>query len=315
MALLARLRARWYLVIVAAIVGVLVAGGTLYKVNSHGFKRKQHLFFVGSAQILVDSNPSMLTNSGSAKGGLSGRAALIADYATDQSVVRGIARRSKLPEKKLIVQAATAKANATGGSVGKAMKTGSGKNSVLFRATQQGPTIDITTQSKTLAHARVLAGAAVAALRSSIYRLHNSQLINRQQAAAAASTTTTTTSTTSTTTPAKTSKNKSAAVLAQARARAAARARQQAQQQAAARARTERSDETSRIILRQLGSVNTSQVLVSNSKTKAVGYAVVAFIVLVIIILLIDNLLVGRQRDPAMAAAPPAAAPREATQD
>jgi hypothetical protein len=294
MAVITRLRARWYLVIVAVVIAALVAGSTLVGVSSKGIHRKRHTYYVGTAEILVDSNPSTLTNTSASGHGLNGKAALIAQYATDPGVVRSIAHDSRVPLSKLTVQAASSRATKTGASAGSAAKTGKGKLSVLLRATNSTQTINISTQSKKPAQAGRLAHGTVVAVRDAIRRLHNSQPINRVSSAASdgnsTSVTSTTTATTSTT---GTTGKKSADTASRNAARAQARAQAQKRAAAQARARAEHNAETSTIVLRQLGAINTSKVVVAPSTSKAVGYGIVVLIVLLVIILVLDNLLGG----------------------
>jgi hypothetical protein len=299
MAVISRLRARWYL--------VLVGGATLVHISKHGVHRKHKVYYVGTGQILVDSNPSTLTNLSSSAHGLNGRASLIAEYATDPSVVKRIAAAAKVPQSKLLVQAATAHATASGASAGKSLGTGKGHDSVLLRATQSGQTIEISTQAKKPAAAGRLAHATIIAVRAAITRLHNSQPINRVTTPAATATTATTATTSTTATKSASGKKSNNGSAANRQARAAARAQAAKKQQAAAKARAAHAAETSTIVLRQLGSINTAKVVVTPSTKKAVGYGIVAFLVLLVVILLIDNLLEGARRRRQAVAVPVAA--------
>lgn len=284
----ARLRKRWYLVILAAIIALLVGATAVVKIGHKGLKVNRSVYRVGVGQILVDTNPSTLTNITGSAGALGGRAALIAQYSTGPGVVNQIARIAGVSPSSLTVQAQTTSATKTGGSASKNLASvGKGTESVLLRTAGQSQTITITSQAHTDALARTLVSAAIKAMTRSLRRLQNSQPFNHLPPASA-STTTTSTSTTTTssgtgTTKAGSGSGKSSSSQA---ARNAARQKQLASQKA-------RQIEQSKLVLRRLGAVRVTKVVVSPSKAKAIGYAIGAFIVLLLLILGLDALLRG----------------------
>jgi hypothetical protein len=285
MRVVSRLRARWYLVLIAAILGILVSGLMLLKLGKDGLHEKHQKYYVGTAQLLVDTNPSTLTNVLAAGNSLGGRAALIAQYSTGANVVDRIAKLAGLPVSQLSVQSATTSVSSSGAAKSKTTLAPGGPNSVVLRTTHASQTIDITTQSSSKAAARNLASATVSAMKSSLRQLQNSQSYNHTQTSSP--TTSTATSTTSTTGKAS-GKTKSGGSQASARRLAAARS---AAQQAHAR-----SVSLSKIVLRTLGPISAQKVLVTPKKSKVIGYGLGVFVILVLIILLLDNILVGRHQ-------------------
>lgn len=296
MRVVSRLRARWYLVLIAAILGILVSGVMLLKLGKDGLHEKHQKYFVGTAQLLVDTNPSTLTNVLAAGNSLGGRAALIAQYSTGANVVDRIAKLAGIPVSQLTVQSATTSVSSTGAAKSKTTLAPGGPNSVVLRTTHASQTIDITTQSSSKAAARNLAAATVSAMKSSLRRLQNSQSYNRPQT----STPTTSTSATSTTSTTGKGSGKTKSGGSQAAARRLA-ASQAAAQQAHAR-----SVSLSKIVLRTLGPISAQKVLVTPKMSKVIGYGLGVFVILVLIILLLDNMLVGRRQAKV---AQPASAP------
>jgi hypothetical protein len=291
----ARLRKRWYLVILAAIIAVLVGATAVVKFGHSGLKVKRSVYRVGIGQLLVDTNPSTLTNITSGAGSLGGRAALIAQFSTGPQVANEVAKLAGVSTSSLTLQAQTTSATKTGGSASKSLaKVGKGTESVLLRTAGQSQTITITSQAHTDALAKSLVSATMRAMIQSLRRLQNSQPFNHQTAV---TTSTSTTSTSTTTTPpasgatgktgAKTGKGSAATNTSnQAAARAAQRQKALASQKA-------RQIQQSKLVLRRLGSVRVTKVVIGASKSKAIGYAVGAFIVLLLLILGLDGLLRG----------------------
>ncbi len=265
----ARLRARWYLVALAIIVAILVAGASLYHLGSGGLVKKESVYHVGSAQLLVDTDPSALTTvGGSASQGLGARAPYIAEYATSSAITAAISKSFGHPVK---VQAVV-KASALGGassasnSPGANPTTGAGNDSVVLQATGAAPTIQITTQAGSLPAARALAVATVTNLRQSLGRLQKAQAaaIARQDKAAASTTSTTKGKAGTTTTPATTTTQKASAPV--------------------------------KIILRTLGSITAANAVSTPKKSKAILYGVGALVLLLLVILAIDSALDGTRR-------------------
>lgn len=292
----ARLRRRWYLVILAAIVGIAVAGASLVKISHKGIHESRTTYHVATGQILVDTDPSTLTNVTNSAGGLAGRATLIAEYSTGPAVIDQVARKVGLPATSISVQAQSANPTKTGGSASKDLTSGSAKkNSILLRTAGQGQTIGVSAEAHSKKKAKALVAAMITAMEHSLVKLQAAQPFNH----AAASTTSSTTASTSTTTPAGTGTatgkgngsgngKKAAAALAAKRSRAAA----------ATAAQKANRIQLSKIVLRPLGAINSYDIVSTPKKSTAAAYGIVAFVVLLLLILLLDNLLVGRRRAP-----------------
>ncbi len=103
----ARLRKRWYLVILAAIIALLVGATAVAKIGHKGLKVNRSVYRVGIGQLLVDTNPSTLTNITAGSGALGGRGALIAQYSTRPQVVDQIAKLAGVSPASLTLQAQT----------------------------------------------------------------------------------------------------------------------------------------------------------------------------------------------------------------
>ena len=293
----ARLRKRWYLVILAVIIALLVGATAVVKVGHKGLKVKRSVYRVGVGQLLVDTNPSTLTNITSGAGALGGRAALIAQYSTGPQVVDQVAKIAGVSPSSLTLQAQTTSATKTGGSASKSLASvGKGTESVLLRTAGQSQTITITSQAHTDALAKSLVSATMRAMIHSLRRLQNAQPLNHQTVASTTSTTTTTTTSSTTTTPASGGTGKAGGKSGKGAAatttsnQSAARA---AQRQKALASQKARQIQQSKLVLRPLGAVRVTKVVVGASKSKAIGYAVGAFIVLLLLILGLDGLLRG----------------------
>jgi hypothetical protein len=293
----ARLRRRWYLVILAAIIGVAAAGASLVKISSKGVHETRTVYHVSSGELLIDTDPSTLTNVTRSASGLAGRASLIAEYSTGSAVINQIAKKMGIDAKALTVQAQTTTATKTGGSATKNVAVGRGAFSVLLRASSKGQTIGVSAQAHSKKKAKALVAATISAVRTALTRLQSSQPYNR------VSTTTTATSTTTTTTSLATTGNAAKAGNASpAQKQAAAKKRKQAA--AALQAQKAQKVQLSKIVLRQLGSITAATVVSTPKKSKAVEYGLGAFIVLLLLILLLDNVISGARRSvPVNAAA------------
>jgi hypothetical protein len=291
----ARLRKRWYLVILAAIIALLVGASSVVKFGHKGLKVNRSVYRVGIGQLLVDTNPSTLTNIVSGSGALGGRAELIAQYSTGPGVVNNIAKLTGVSPNSLTVQAQSASATKTGGSASKSLAhIGKGSESVLLRTAGQSQSITITAQAHTDALAKSLVSATMTSMRRALKRLQNAQPYNHLTSVTTSSTTTTSTTTTPGTGTAKSGKGgkgakgggASKSSANQSAAKAAAKAKQLQSQKA-------RQIQQSKLVLRPLGAIRVTKVVVSPSKGKAIGYAVGAFIVLLLLILGLDAMLRG----------------------
>jgi hypothetical protein len=298
-----RLRRRWYLVILAAIIALVVGATTVLKVGHGHLKVKRSVYRVAIGQVLVDTNPSTLTNTTGASRGLAGRAQLISEYATGPRIVARIASQVGVPVSSLTVQVQSTNSTKTGKASSKDLAVGSGKDSVLLRSTGEAQTITVTGQSHSDATAKALVTATISSLRRSLRLLQNAQAYNHVTTPTTTTTSSTTTTTAKSTKPGSKSAAASRAAAAAKRAAAANRAAKAAQ---AAAAQHARSVDLSKIVLRPLGGVTVSKVVVSAKKSKAVAYVIGAFIVLVLLILLLDNLLTSSARVPATVAPPSA---------
>lgn len=273
-----RLAARWYLVLLAGLIGALVGASTIVHLAHGSLREKRTIYFVGSSEILVDSDPSTLTDVAPASGqtNLAGRAPLIATYANQPSVRDAIARRVGIAPSQITLEVTTGgKTGSASNSPGKAAIGGRGADTIILHAGGASPTIEISTQATGLKKARALAGATIGAIEHALARL---------RAAQPATTATTTTSTTAIP-PSKTSgsKVKRGKKLAAAKRAAATQANQQAKQ-----VRT--------IVLRRLGGVNATEVVSRPKKSTAIVVAIATFVGLLIVILLLDNALAVRRR-------------------
>lgn len=281
-----RLRRRWYLVVLSAIVAIAVAGATLVTFKHGSPHEKRTIYHVAQGQVLVDTDPSTLTNVTATSSGLGDRAELIAEYATGPAIVRKIAARAGVPITQLSVQAETTSPTKTGGSSSKGITVGGGPNSVVLQTLGQRPTIQISAQAHTGKAAKVLVNSTISALRRSLLQLQNAQPYNHPSSASAATTTSTTTSTAATAKGSKRSKNNGAAGANAAAAKRAAAA--------AAAAKQSRQVTLSKIVLRPIGGITVGKVVVTPKTSKAIGYGVGAFIILLLLILVLDNLLTSR---------------------
>lgn len=293
-----RLRKRWYLVILAAIIALLVGATAVFKISHKGLKVNRTVYRVGIGQLLVDTNPSQLTNITGGAGALGGRAALIAQYSTGPQVVDQIAKLAGVPLASLTVEAQTTSATKTGGSASKNLGTvGAGTETVLLRTSGQAQTITITSQAKKSPLAKSLVTATMRAMTRSLRHLQNSEAFNHPApVTTSSSTTTTSTSTTAAAGgKAKSGKGTGAAANASAAARAAARTAAHAQAAASQKARQ---IQQSKLVLRRLGAVRVTKVVIGASKSKAIGYTIGAFVVLLLLILGLDALLRGRRTGP-----------------
>jgi len=283
----ARLRKRWYLVILAAVIALLVGGATVVKFGHKGVKVNRSVYRVGVGQILVDTNPSTLTNITSGSGALGGRAALIAQYSTGPGVVNLIAKLAGVSPASLTVQAQTTSPTKTGGSASKSLASvGAGTESVLLRTAGQSQTITITSQAHTDALAKTLVSATIRGMTRSLQRLQNSQPYNQLTTVTTTASTTSTSTTSAGTGTTKSGKGSKKPASSNRSAKAAAHAKALASQKA-------RQIQQSKLVLRPLGAVRVTKVVVSPSKGKAIGFAVGAFIVLLLLILGLDALLRG----------------------
>ena len=289
----ARLRRRWYLVIVAAIVGVAAAGASLVKISSKGIHETRTVYKVAAGELLIDTDPSTLTNVTRLGAGLAGRAALIAEYSTGPGVINDIAKRMGVPVKALTVQAQSTSATKTGGSATKNVAVGRGAYSVLLRASSKGQTIGIFAQAHSKKKAKALVAATISAVRRALTRLQASQPYNKVSTTTATSSSTTTTTTT--TPPATTGKAGKTRSAADAAKRAAA-AQKRKHAAAVLQAQKAQKVQLSKLVLRQLGSITASTVVSKPKKSKAVEYGVGAFLVLLLLILLLDNVISGARR-------------------
>jgi hypothetical protein len=282
----ARLRRRWYLVILAAIVGIAVAGASLVKVSSKGIHQTRTVYHVASGELLIDTDPSTLTNLTNSASGLAGRASLIAQYSTGPTVIHRIAQKMGIPTKALTVQAQSTSPTKTGGSSTKNLAVGKGVYSVDLRAAAKGQTIGISAQAPSKKKAKALVAAAIFAVRRTLTHLEASQPYNK------VSTTTTATSTTTTSTSAATGQAGKQGGGSQAQKRAAL---SQKRQRAAAAQQAQKAQKVqlSKLVLRPLGSIRASTVVSTPKKSKAVEYGLGAFIVLLLLILLLDNVISG----------------------
>jgi hypothetical protein len=291
----ARLRRRWYLVILAAIVGIAAAGASLVKVSSKGIHQTRTVYHVASGELLIDTDPSTLTNLTNSASGLAGRASLIAQYSTGPTVIHQIAQKMGIPTKALTIQAQSTSPTKTGGSSTKNLAVGKGVYSVDLRAAAKGQTIGISAQAPSKKKAKALVAAAIFAVRRTLTHLQASQPYNKVS-------TTTTTSTTTTSTSAATGTAGKQGGGSQAQKRAAL---SQKRQRAAAAQQAQKAQKVqlSKLVLRPLGSIRASTVVSTPKKSKAVEYGLGAFIVLLLLILLLDNVISGARRSvPANAA-------------
>jgi hypothetical protein len=184
----ARLRARWYLVLIVAIIAVAIGLTGEYTVNRNGVKSKSKPIGVGSAQLLVDSNPSTLATINSLNSdaqGLSARAPLFAEYATGTSIKTRIASLAGVPFDTLSVTAITDQA--APGQPAAAVPAASGPHIVTLTATAQSSVIRIATVSKQAAVAEKLAAATSTVLRNSVAKLAASEHIRPVKGQAPAS--------------------------------------------------------------------------------------------------------------------------------
>ena len=196
-----RLRKRWYLVILAAIIALLVGATAVFKISHKGLKVNRTVYRVGIGQLLVDTNPSQLTNITGGAGALGGRAALIAQYSTGPQVVDQIAKLAGVPLASLTVEAQTTSATKTGGSASKNLGTvGAGTETVLLRTSGQAQTITITSQAKKSPLAKSLVTATMRAMTRSLRHLQNSEAFNHPAPVTTSSTTSSSSSSTTTTT-------------------------------------------------------------------------------------------------------------------
>ena len=293
----ARLRRRWYLVILAAIVGIAVAGASLVKISSKGIHQTRTVYHVASGELLVDTDPSALTNVTKSASGLGGRASLIAVYSTGSNVINQIAHKMGIDAKALTVQAQSTSATKTGGSSTKNVAVGKGAYSVLLRASSKGQTIGVSAQAHSKNKAKALVAATIFAVRRALTHLQASEPYNKVSTTTTATSTTTTTNT-SATTGATGSGSPTHKGTAQAQKRQRAAAAQQAQQA--------QKVQLSKVVLRPLGSITAATVVSTPKKSKAVEYGLGAFIVLLLLILLLDNAISGARRSvPVNAAAGP----------
>jgi hypothetical protein len=294
----ARLRRRWYLVILAAIIGIAVAGASLVKISSKGIHQTRTVYHVAAGELLIDTDPSTLTNVTRSAAGLAGRASLIAQYSTGSAVIDQIAKKMGIDAKALTVQAQSTSATKTGGSATKNVAVGRGAYSVLLRASSKGQTIGVSAQAHSKKKAKALVAATISAVRRALTRLQSSQPYNK-----VSTTTTATSTTTTTTTPATTGKAGKTGSASQAQKRAAA-AQKRKQAAAALQAQKAQKVQLSKLVLRQLGSITSAKVVSTPKKSKAVEYGLGAFIVLLLLVLLLDNVISGARRSvPVNAAA------------
>lgn len=274
MGVVARLRARWYLVAIAAIVGVLVAGASLFHVGPHGLVQKKTKYDFATTQLLIDSDPSTLTNitALSSSGDLAARAPYIAEYATSPSVARKITAAFGHPAR---IEAAVKSAGAGGAtnSPGKNVSIGGGSDTVVLQATSSSPTIQVSAQAGSVALARSLAVATIHGLRRSLVKLQNAQDAVLQASASTTSTTVTSSSTThgQGTSSSPTTTKKGAPI---------------------------------KIVLRALGAIDASTVVATPSQSKAILYGIGTFVILLLVILVVDNAMRGasgqaRRQSPA----------------
>lgn len=257
MGIAARLRARWYLALIAVVVGVLVGVATLYHVGSHGLTEKRSVYHVGTAQLLVDTDPSALTSITGVQVGLAARAPYIAQYATSPSVTAAISQAFGHPVQIQAAVSSAAQLGVANNTPSTKVITGSGSASVVLKATSSDPAITISTQAGTLHAARALAVATVNSLRGALTSLqkkqaaalaakHRQALKNRTNG----SSTTPATPGTTTSTPLK-------------------------------------------IALRTIGAITATNTVSTPKKSHAILYGLGAFIVMLLLILVLDNLLRG----------------------
>jgi hypothetical protein len=165
----ARLRARWFLILIAALIAAAVGLTGEYTINSHGVKSKRRPLGVGSAQLLVDSNPSTLATINSTNAdaqGLTARAPLYAEYATGTRITEEIARRAGIPPDTLAVEAVTDQV--LPGQPQAAPPPSDAPHVVTLTATAQSAVIRIATVSKQAAVAERLAAATSTVLTRSV---------------------------------------------------------------------------------------------------------------------------------------------------
>ena len=170
-----RLRARWYLVLIAAVVSCAVGLSGEYTVGHSGLKSKDRPQGVGSAQLLVDSKPSTLAtlSLSSDEKALDARAPLYAEYATGTAVKTRIAQLAGVPFDSLTVFALTNQVTPRTSSANPPVpSTG---HFVTLTATAQSAVIRITSVAKKTSVAEKLAAATATALRQSVARLAASE--------------------------------------------------------------------------------------------------------------------------------------------
>lgn len=293
-----RLLARWYLVLLAAIIAVLVGGSTVAHFAHGTLKEKKTKYFVATAQLLVDSNPSTLIDVAPQSGqtNLASRAPLIATYANQPSVRDAIAKRVGIdPSKITLLTATSGKTSTANNSPGKEA-LGGGSDSVVLHAGGASPTIQISAQAKGLAKARALANATIVAVQHALAQLRATEPIT------STTSTTTTTSSTRTTTPPAGGKTKGAKSVKHTNSAKTALAAKRA-----AAAQSKQSKQVRAIVLRRLGGVNAGVVVATPKKSTAIEIAIGVFIGLLILVLVLDKLLGGRRGTRAVVAKPPSA--------
>lgn len=284
-----RLIARWYLLLLALVIALLVSAATLFRFEHGHLTRIETHYYVASGQVLVDSAPSVLTTLSplTSSADLAARAPIIAQYCTQTGLLNRIANSAGVKPTSLTLEAAIGSAKASGKGATNFVShsaAGTGKNLILLRATGVSPQIQVTTQASSEALARRLTFATMTWMQTTLIRLVNSQpasahalKIGNELPRAATSTTTTTT----------------AAATAGTGSRKKGNA---ATKTAGGGSPLNPAAELRAIVLRRLGSVNASKVTETPKKTEPIGFGVGAFVVLVIGILILDNWLTSRRR-------------------
>jgi uncharacterized integral membrane protein len=300
-----RLRKRWYLVILSVIIALGAAATTQVKIGHGGLKRKRTVYRVASGQILLDTNPSTLTNLRASAGGLNGRTQLIAQYATGPSVVREIASLAKVSPHQLTVQAQSTQATKVGGSSSKNVLVKGGPDSVLLRAGHD-QTITVSTQAKTRKLAKQLAEATITGLIRSLRHLQNSQAFNRAPKVPSA---TVTTSSSTTTSPSTSTTGKKSGSTSSSADRAKALAAKKAEEARKAAIQKANQISQSKIILRRFGSVTSTKVVITPKKSTTIAIFVGVLIGLLLVVLVLDNMVTSTRRKPVPAGAAAGAPP------